>query len=160
MKGRCLAVIVLLAGVSAQALEQLDELGSPQGQIQAEFVWKFDRELVDLTDAQLNALIARVPNVETRLDTRPFLGRQARIYLALPNFVPGTTASSTLLLSWQTRGPLSEGTVVAGNRTVVFEGTIDTPIIVEYMDFLVEADARNVDNTLRFEPIYEIELLD
>jgi hypothetical protein len=75
--------------------------------------------------------------IRVRLNVGAYLHRQARIYLTLPAQPP-----ATLTASWTTQGRLLPGRVVAGQRTLVYQGPITTPYLEEVLQLTLNVDAR------------------
>ena len=151
-------VILCLWQVSAGAVDVLDDTASPRQQIRFQFEWVGGRgDPFEQTPAELNRMSARLDNVEVRLDTRDQMGQRAQIYLRIPEQVSGMRDSSGLTVSWNTRGRFAVGKATAGNRALLFDGVIDQPQLIEFFDFTLLMDARQLAGTLRLEPIYEIE---
>ena len=67
----------------------LDDSASPRQQFNIKLEWQNNGNMFTLSECELNALIARVPNAEVRLDTRDFVGQSARIFLRLPEQIKG-----------------------------------------------------------------------
>ena len=60
-------------------------------------------------------------------------------------------------MSWETNGLFSSGSVSAGNRAKIFEGEITENVMTDVFSITFDIDARQVYNTLRFQPVFEIE---
>lgn len=158
---RHLLAALLLLGSSALQAERLDDSLSPRQQFDVPLDWKYlDTGDDDPNDSRLNALTAEAPHVEVRLNTARFVDRRARIYIRLPLNVRGTVDSTALRMSWTTNGRFANGSVTAGNRARLFEGIITDEVMADVFDIIFEIDARQVLNTIRLQPVYEIELLD
>ena len=137
----------------------LDDSASPKQQFNITLEWQNNGNLFSLSERELNQLIARVPNAQVRLDTRDFVGQAARIFLRLPEQIKGLGNSAGLKLEWRTRGNFQAGHTTPGNRALIFEGQVSDPLLIEFFTFTMNLDARSVTGALRFEPIYEIELM-
>lgn len=137
--------------------ERLDDSLSPRQQYDIDLDWKHVLHADDLGESDFNALVAHARRVEVRLNTAPYTGRQARIYIRLPLNVRGTADSTALRMSWTTNGDFASGSLTAGNRSKLFEGEITRDVMGDIFDFTFEIDARQVYNTLRLQPVYEIE---
>ena len=137
--------------------ERLDDSLSPRQQYDIDLDWKYVQHADDLGESDFNALVAHARRVEVRLNTAPYTGRQARIYIRLPLNVRGTADSTALRMSWTTNGDFASGSLTAGNRSKLFEGEITRDVMGDIFDFTFEIDARQVYNTLRLQPVYEIE---
>jgi hypothetical protein len=158
---RRLLTVLLWCGSFAVQAERLDDALSPRQQIDIPLDWKYqDTGYDDPNDSRLNALTAQAQHVEIRLNTARFVDRRARIYIGLPLNVRGTVDSTALRMSWTTNGRFANGSVTAGNRARLFEGTITEEVMTDVFELTFQIDARQVLNTIRFQPVYEIELLD
>jgi hypothetical protein len=119
--------------------------------------WQFVEE--GLSDpARLNAIVAEIPNLEVRLATAKFVGKQARVYMVVPDFVPGLRSPSGMRVEWRTRGKLLGGSALPGTRALVYDGLIGQAILGDYLDMTLYLDARFLDRGLRFEPYFEIDV--
>jgi hypothetical protein len=87
-----------------------------------------------------------------RLDTRAHAGRQARIYLVMPQDVGGA-----LVMHWQARGPLMPGSISPGERVLVFQGRIPGPVIEDQWSLLLVADGAWMSESRRLECSFDIE---
>jgi hypothetical protein len=153
-------LLACLAGMNTPVLgERLSDALSPRQQVDIDLVWKDQTNLETLGDKAYNTVIARARNVDTRLDTSAYLGSRARIYLELPIQVRGLANPGSLELSWTTNGLFSPGRVTPGTRQLIFEGMITDPVMRDIFDFTFEVDARFLTQTLRLEPVYEIEIV-
>jgi hypothetical protein len=158
---RTLSRFVVLAGAVVLPLhaERLDDSLSPQEQINVAFVWKHPAPNETLDAREFNAVVAQARNVDTRLDTSNYVGANARIFLELPIQVRGLENPYRLDVSWTTGGLFQDGEVTPGNRRLIFEGTIPTPVMRDIFNFNFEVDARFLTYNLRLEPVYEIEIV-
>jgi len=155
---RALLLLCLLGIHGQPAAARLDDSLSPHQQHDLDLAWKYTGETESLSDQEFNTVIAHASNVDTRLDTSHYTGSQARIYLELPILVRGLTQPSGLLLSWTTNGLFNAGQLTPGNRQLIFEGPITDPVMRDIFNFTFELDARYLTQTLRLEPVYEIEI--
>jgi len=122
-------------------------------------VWKYQGNTGGLSDTEYNTVTAQARNVDTRLDTSPYTGSAARIFLVMPIIIRGLANPSSLELSWTTGGLFNAGRVTPGNRQLIFEGSITKPVMRDIFNFTFELDARYLQQTLRVEPDYEIEII-
>jgi len=159
--GRTIKACYLLLALVLTSLplhaERLDDSLSPRQQLEINLNWKDQYSTEDLDTRELNALIARVQDVEVRLNTAPYIGQRGRIYITLPLNIRGTADSSALRMSWTTNGLFASGSMTAGNRVRLFEGEITDRVMTDIFDITFEIDARQVINNLRLEPVYDIE---
>jgi hypothetical protein len=102
-------------------------------------------------------LKSTVPGVEVRLNTAAYEGKRARIYLRLPRVIDGFISTESFLLSWKTDRIFYPGSVRPGNRTLLYDGVVESPVLVEIFTFSLEVDARFLNGKIQYAPIYEIE---
>ena len=154
-------LLMLLACLQAAQLkaERLSDSLSQQQQINITFDWKHLNAGDELDGKEFNAVIARAPNVDTRLDTSDFIDTRARIFLELPVQVRGLNNPQRLSVSWTTNGLFQNGEVTPGNRRLIYEGKITQPVMRDIFNFTFEVDARFLTELLRLEPVYEIEII-
>ena len=151
--------IFLWGGISpAFSAEVLDDSLSPQQTVNVQLQWTHQGDLSDLSRKEFLNITAKAPDIEVRLNTSNYIGQYARIFLALPVQINGLIGSDGLRLSWKTRGFFSAGTTTPGNRSLIFEGRIDTPILNDFFSFTINLDASRLNGNLRYAPIYEIEV--
>ena len=156
MKTALLLLMSLSAALPASA-ERLDDSLSTQQQFDLDLNWKQQRNTENLNERELNALSARAPRVEIRLNTARYVGQRGKIFISLPIDIRGTGDSSALRMSWTTNGLFSNGSLTAGNRAKLFEGEITGAVMDDVFDITFDIDARQVYNNLRFQPVFDIE---
>lgn len=149
-----ISVMSALPGVAAP----LDDSLSPQQQINIDIEWKVPGNVDSLDEKSFHAVIARAHNVDIRLKTDVYIGKQARIFLVLPLNVRGLGKPESLRLYWTTNGQFSDGNVSPGSRQLIFSGTIGERVMRDIFNFTFELDARDLHQTLRLEPVYDIEI--
>jgi hypothetical protein len=155
-------ILLLLCSLLSAAVpaERLDDSLSPRQQINLQLDWKTGSIDPDKLDKkEIHRVIAHASNVDTRLDTSKYLGMEVRIYLALPILVRGLSNPQSMNFSWTTNGLFLDGQLTPGNRQLIFEGIITSPVMIDNFHFTFELDARYLTQTLRLEPVYEIETL-
>ena len=154
-------LLLLCSLLCAPALaERLDDALSPQQQINLQLDWKNNLlEQDDLSEKAFNRVIAHANNLDTRLDTSKYLGKNVQIYLSLPIQSRGLTNPNGLDFSWTTNGLFLAGELTPGNRQLIFEGRIMQPVMIDNFNFTFELDGRDLNQTLHLEPVYEIEIV-
>jgi hypothetical protein len=157
MRSVFLLALVLATQPALAAPKRLDDRGSPRSIVNVEPRWLHTSD--GLTQEQLNAMVATVPNLEFRLDTSAFVGKRARIYLVVPEFVAGLRAPNGMRLEWTSRGSFLAGSALPGQRTLVYDGVVQRPVLHETLDLSVFLDARYLDRGLRFDPTFEIDVV-
>lgn len=105
------------------------------------------------TGRQLGNDIEAAALVTVRLNVAPWLNRNGRIYLALPQQPIGVVT-----VDWATQGRLLPGTLRSGERTLVYTGPIRTPVIEDNFQLKVVADGRRVALTQRLQFRFEIDI--
>jgi hypothetical protein len=156
---RFLFLLCLLGQQGYAMAERLDDSLSPRRQVELDLVWQHQGNPDTLSDAEFNSLTAQARNLDTRLDTSAYVGSEARIFLELPILVRGLGNPSSLALSWTTGGLFNAGRVTPGNRQLIYEGQITQPVMRDTITFTFELDARYLQQPLRLEPVYEIEII-
>lgn len=159
---------LLMALVTATALAQrvrVDDYLSPNQTYALDLQWnasEIKRALNAMIAGEASAmppLVGRVDGVEVRLDTRAYLGKRARIFLALPILISGLDSPSDLELRWDASGEFLPGAVRPGQSTLIFEGVVDEPVTGFVMDFVLALENGGAADGFSLEPVYEIELL-
>ncbi|MEO8103714.1 MAG: hypothetical protein ABI790_14420 [Betaproteobacteria bacterium] len=110
-----------------------------------------------LTPDQVNALVADAKGIELRFDLSRYVGRNVRIHMVLPPSLKGLRGSTGFRAEWRTRGRFIPGSIVPGNRTLVFQGVVTAKEMTEIFDFTLHLDGRYFHGGLGFDPVFEIE---
>ena len=157
MKHWAAAALVFACSVQA-ATVRLDDSASPRRHLDLQPRWLHEEGVIGSVE-RLNAMVANVPAVEVRLNTKPHVGKRGRIFLVMPPAVPGLASSGAMRLEWRTRGLFQEGSALPGEKRLLYDGPISQPTMTEHFDFSVYFDARHQSGPLRFDPAFELELL-
>jgi hypothetical protein len=158
IRGTLLLFCSLLS--AAVPADRLDDSLSPQQQINLQLDWKTSSIDPDKLDQhEIHRVIAQAKNVDTRLATSKYLGMEVRIYLALPILVRGLSNPQGMNFSWTTNGLFLDGQLTPGNRQLIFEGKVTSPVMIDNFHFTFELDARDLTQTLRLEPVYDLEII-
>jgi hypothetical protein len=88
-----------------------------------------------------------------RLNLAPWLNRNGKVYLALPEQPIGQVTAE-----WTTQGRLLAGKVVSGNRTLVFAGPIRATILEDTIGLRLRADGRRLVGSQRLQFHFEIDV--
>jgi len=155
-----IAIAIVLACVPfpGALAAKLDDSPSPRQRIDVRTRWLHDGD--NLSDPKLlNAMIADVANLDVRLNTAAYVGKRGRIYMAVPQLVPGLRSPEGMRIEWRTRGMFQPGSVLPGGRALLYDGLIEKPITGDILDVSIFLDARDTGAGLRFEPRFEIDLL-
>lgn len=91
--------------------------------------------------------------VTLRLNLQPWLNRNGRVYLALPQQPVGVVN-----VEWATQGRLLPGKLQSGERTLVYAGPIRSPFLEERLTVRVVADGRRVIASQRLQFHFEIDV--
>lgn len=91
--------------------------------------------------------------VTLRLNVQPWLNRNGRVYLVLPQQPIGVVN-----VEWATQGRLLPGKLRSGERTLVFVGPIRTPTLEDTFTVRVVADGRRVNAPQRLKFHFEIDV--
>ena len=153
---RTLAAAALLLFGCAALADKLDDAPSPKRRLDAEPRWQYNEGYIGSRE-RLNALVASMPSVEVRLNTAAHIGRRGRIYLVMPQFVPGLASPAALRLEWRARGAFQSGSALPGEKALLYDGPVTSAITGDVLDFNVYIDARHQLSALRFEPTFEFE---
>lgn len=158
--GLAILALLLAAGTAAAQRVRLDDSLSPVDSVHIDLAWNTD-DIAALAIAQPGGFDAsppatgRLPGVEVRLDTREFVGREARIFLSIQG--PGEAAD--VRLGWEARGRFLAGSVRPGQATLVFEGLIEQPVTSGIFNFVLEVVEVSALLQNSLEVIYELETL-
>lgn len=99
------------------------------------------------------SLVAGSTRVSVQLNLAAWVGRTGRIYMTLPR-TPGPTVRAT----WRTGGTLLPGTVISGDRTLVYAGPVTGPVMRDLIDIALEADGARLTQPEALAFGFEIEL--
>jgi hypothetical protein len=77
-------------------------------------------------------------SVQVVLALGPWVGRPARIYMAMPSMPP-----SSLSARWTTGGTMLAGSLAGGQRHLVFQGIVPVPRMEDTLRMQLQADARD-----------------
>ena len=118
--GRCIALIALAAGPAFATTYIVDDSSTIPFESQVVTRWR------NTTGAyrQLGSEIEGGATVSIRLNLQPWLNRNGRVYLALPQQPVGVVN-----VEWATQGRLLPGKLQSGERTLVYAGPIRSGFI-------------------------------
>lgn len=91
--------------------------------------------------------------VTIRLNTANWLNKKGQIYMVLPYQPIGTVA-----VDWTTQGRLLPGNLVSGNRTLVYAGIIQSPVIEDTIKINLQSDGSRLTLLHRLEFYFEIDV--
>ncbi|MFQ5994585.1 MAG: hypothetical protein ACE5K1_05780 [Acidiferrobacterales bacterium] len=154
-----LAVIFMTAASVGGAGERLRFEFFPQRHIALQGDWE-KRRFTGNTAAD-SRVVAGFNDVELRLlIPRRFTSppQEVNIHLVVASRVPGLRGTGGLEVSWVTRGRFLAGTAHPGGRVLFFQGVVDSDVLSDFISFTFAVDARELMSSLRFDPVFEIEL--
>lgn len=102
---------------------------------------------------QMSNEIEGTTTVTLRLNLAPYLNRNGRIYLALPQQPIGVVN-----VEWATQGRLLPGKLQSGQRTLVYAGPIRSNFLEDTFVVRVVADGRRVNIAQRLDFRFEIDV--
>lgn len=152
--------LLLLAGTASAQRVRLDDSPSPVDSLHVDLAWETDA-IAALATARPSSVddlppaTGRLPGVDVRLDTREFIGRQARIFLS----IQGLGEAADVRLAWEAGGRFLEGSVRPGQSALVFEGLIEQPLTSGIFSFFLEVGEVSAVPQDSLEIIYELETL-
>jgi hypothetical protein len=120
--------------------------------------WKTKR--ITRGNPQDSTIVAKLKNVELRLQipTSYTMPPQAvSIYMVLPLQIPGMRGSAGFEVSWKTRKVFQAGTARPGDRVLLYQGTVSSAVLSDFVSFKLTIDSAEMLGTISFEPSYEIE---
>jgi hypothetical protein len=91
--------------------------------------------------------------VTVRLNLAPWMNRNGKIFLALPEQPIGTVTAD-----WTTQGKLLPGTLQSGNRTLVFAGPIRAAMLEDTIVLRLTADGQRLAAPQRLQFYFEIDV--
>lgn len=91
--------------------------------------------------------------VVVRLNLAPWMNRNGRVFLALPE-----QGTAPVRVSWTTQGRLLPGSITPGNRVLVYAGPITTAVLEETLTLQIEADGSRLPNMQRLKFHFEIDV--
>jgi hypothetical protein len=138
-----------VAGGAAAATYIVDDSSTIPYEAQAPTRW---RNTIG-AGRQMSNDIEGAATIAVRLNVQPWLNRNGRIYLALPQQPIGVVN-----VEWATQGRLLPGKLQSGERTLVFAGPIRTNFIEDNFSVRVVADGRRVNAPQRLQFHFEIDV--
>ena len=80
-------------------------------------------------------LVSASTRVSVQLNLAAWAGRTGRIYMSLPR-----TSGPSVRATWRTGGTLLPGSLISGDRAIVYAGPINGPFLRDLIDIKLEAD--------------------
>jgi hypothetical protein len=91
--------------------------------------------------------------VQVRLNLAPWIGRNGRVFLVLPEQSLGQVR-----VSWTTQGRLLPGRLISGQRVLVYSGPVTTPFVDETLALKIETDGTRLSSAHRLNFHFEIDV--
>jgi hypothetical protein len=91
--------------------------------------------------------------VQVRLNLAPWLRRSGRLFLVLPE-----QSMAQVSVNWTTQGRLLPGSLVSGQRALVYAGPIMTPLLDETLVRKIATDGTRLSSAHRLNFHFEIDI--
>jgi hypothetical protein len=91
--------------------------------------------------------------VQVRLNLAPWVGRTGRIFMVLPEQPIGPVRAS-----WPAHGRFSAGSLISGQRALIYSGPITSPIMEGLLVLKLEVDGTRLQSVQRLSFNFEIDL--
>lgn len=98
-------------------------------------------------------IVSASTRVSIQLNLAAWVGQAGRIYMTLPR-----SSGPTVRASWRTGGGLLAGSLISGERTLVYSGPIGSPILRDIIDLRLEVDSARLAGPESLSFGFEIEL--
>jgi len=152
-----------LGACQLRAAERLDDSASPRSRVEPLVVMGNDGQPL-AQSMNATAAIVQLGRVEYRLATARYLGQEARIYYTVPALVEGLRSPAALRVEWRGDGVFGNGAARAGERQLVWTGTVREPWMGAVLDVAFNVDLGQMQfprsGTFGFEPYFEIEVIE
>lgn len=150
MSARVAALLLLAAtSVTADAATyRVDEVGTFPQESTAPMRW---RQVAPSRGGD-NAIEGST-TINVRLNLAPWLNRNGRLFLVLPQ-----QPLVEVRASWTTQGRLLPGRLKSGERQLVYTGPITTPVLEDTLVLSLETDGTRLSSALRLQFHFEIDV--
>jgi hypothetical protein len=145
----CALFAVLASGAACAGTYIIDDSGSIPFESQISTRWRDGGS----SGRRMSNDIEGGALVTIRLNLAPWLNRNGRIYLALPQQPVGVVN-----VDWATQGRMLPGKLQSGQRTLVYAGPIRTSVLEDNFTVRVVADGRRVTASQRLQFHFEIDV--
>ena len=158
---KIVASLALLAAISVDAVQAQESLPStPSGQ-----VFRVDDSGTVVVDPVLEMqwqppgrtgttlLVSASTRVSVQLNLASWVGRSGRISMTLLR-----TAGAAVGATWSTGGTLLPGTLISGDRSLVYAGPVSSPLLRDLIDIELEADGARLAQPEALAFGFEIEI--
>lgn len=134
------------AGPPPRQLYKVDDSGSVVLDPALDMQWQQN------SHGKSNAIVSATTRVNVQLNVSAWTGRNARIYMTLP-----PTSGPMVRAQWTTNGPLLPGSLLSGNRAIVYSGPITSPVIKDIIELMLQADGNRLNQSEQLSFGFEIE---
>lgn len=138
---------LLIAGSALANPHRLDDSGTHTVPPNVQMQW---RPLMPSSGSDLS--MEAWLNVNVRIDTRAWSGRNGRVYMVLPR-----DESSTIEAVWTTQGRLLAGRLRSGERALVLTGTLPGPTLEDQLSMRLRSGSDWSANTRRLNFHFEFD---
>jgi hypothetical protein len=142
------AALSSIPAPAAAATFRVDDSASLPREGSAVLAW---RDKVPTRDG--NDALEGTTSILFRLDVAAWMNRTARLYLVLPQ-----QAAPITRLQWRTQGRLQPGQALPGQRVLVYQGPIQSPLLEERLDLVIEASGTRLQGMQSLNLFFEIDL--
>lgn len=140
--------LAFAAGCAQAATYRVDETGTFPQESSATMRW---RQVAPSRGG--DNTIEGSTTVNVRLNLAPWLNRNGRLFLVLPE-QPVTPVRAI----WTTQGRLLPGKLISGQRALVYSGPITLPILEETLVLRLETDGARMTSAQRLQFHFEIDV--
>ena len=99
------------------------------------------------------SLVSAATRVSVQLNLAAWVGRSGRIYMVLPR-----TAGPSVRATWRTGGTLLPGSLISGDRTLVYAGAINSSFLRDMIEIELQADGARLARPESLAFAFEIEV--
>ena len=100
-----------------------------------------------------SSVVSASTRVSVQLNLQAWSGRTGRIYMLLPK-----SSGPTVRVSWRTGGTLLPGTLLSGERALVYSGPVAAPVLRDLIEMKLEADGVRLAQPEALSFAFEIEV--
>ncbi len=143
-----ISLIVIIAPNAYAATYRIDDSATLPGESQVKMHWRSVG-----SNRRTGSIVDGTALVTIRLKTAPWINRIGQIYMVLPQQPIGQ-----VMVDWTTQGKLLSGSLISGNRTLVYAGPIQTPIIEDTINVQVHSDGTRLTAIQKLDFYFEIDL--
>lgn len=140
--------LALAAGSAQAATYRVDETGTFPQESSATMRW---RQIAPSRGG--DNTIEGSTTVNIRLNLAPWLNRNGRLFLVLPE-QPVTQVRA----SWTTQGRLLPGKLISGQRALIYSGPITLSVLEETLVLKLETDGARMTSAQRLQFHFEIDV--